>query len=61
MSLPSRMFNGVKYFRTSQPYFNKPDAEDAAGWFLATGCLTKVVRGTKLRGRYMYHVYAKCE
>lgn len=58
MTLPSRKFNGVKYFRRAQPYHTKKDADEAAKWWRDEGYKVRIVRSTKKIGKmYDYWLY----
>jgi len=58
MTLPSRMFNGVEYFRRPQIYHTKKDANEAAKWWKDEGYKVRIVRSSHKIGKmYDYRIY----
>lgn len=58
MTLPSRKFNGVRYFRRPQVYYSRKDANDAKEWWKDEGYKVKVLKSSQKVGKtYDYRLY----
>jgi len=60
MTIPGRMFGGVKFFKSKNQYTSKKAADEAAKWWRGEGFSVHVLKSIeKFKGKNQYAIYTR--